>query len=203
MKLSGIFSERNLLSVGMILLAANLGFLFIRSRAVSTVQGPGVAQCEVDPSDLRNLFKSGKLAARIQWQDTLRVYDADNHPVRFKDLVSEHRKLVFRFSELNCNVCVDSVLNALKSFPHKSVPDNVIVLASYKTYRDLLVFKRINKLSFPVYNVPETVMSASDIDTPFLFVTGAAEKSVFPFIPDREKPDLTARYLEFVRDFLM
>lgn len=193
--MNNLFSDKVLLSLGILLLLGN-GLLMWKknSSEVSAIQDVQ----RLDASATAHLMRAGLLVPILNWDDSLKVHDVNNQSLFFRQLLGEKNKLILRFSELSCNVCVDSELLNLKKFVNMFGPDNVLILATYKNLRDLLVFKRINRVEFPVYNIPENVFPVEQAGGPFLFVANSRQKALMPFIPNKEIPNLSADYYQFI-----
>ncbi|MCB4807941.1 hypothetical protein LG651_06725 [Tamlana sp. 62-3] len=101
--------------------------------------------------------------------------------VKLKDL--KKPILIFQYSELNCGVCVDSVIVTLKNID-KEIP--YIYIADYKRKTDLYLFKRVNKIKKDVYRTNYK----TDVDTlnvPYVYILddkSLVQKSLF--IPRKE-----------------
>jgi hypothetical protein len=81
-------------------------------------------------------------------------------------------KLVFRLKDSYCMECVDSALNKMESMGALYGNKKIIVLATYLNMNDLLMFKRIRKLPFKVYNSASDIFSAypDNIGSPYVFL---------------------------------
>lgn len=60
------------------------------------------------------------------------------------------KKLVFRYSELHCDVCVDEQVKSLKKYKEKIGNDNILILADYSNIKNLILFKRLNSIELPM-----------------------------------------------------
>lgn len=109
--------------------------------------------------------------------------------------------LVFRYSELHCQVCVDSVITDLKKEFEEIGENNIIILSSYRSKSDLLLFKRMNQLDLPVYNINEESLSISidQAKTPYMFVLDSNLTVNMIFIPEKTLPELNTQYFKFVK----
>lgn len=113
--------------------------------------------------------------------------------------LKESIKLVFFHSEVNCNSCVESNIPFLNDFGDSIGKQNIIFLASYKQKRDLTVFKRINQIEFPVYNVVSTGLAVEELNEPFFFVINDNQKAECVFVPIKEDSLHIMRYLNMVK----
>jgi hypothetical protein len=119
---------------------------------------------------------------------------------RLAELVSGKTLLFLRYSHLHCNLCVDHSLAYLKSVADSIGHENIVVLASYRTMRDLSLFKRVNQIKFPVYRIPEnsTGIPADKYGLPYLFVTDESMVIRNIHIPDKDVPELNRIFLATV-----
>jgi len=119
---------------------------------------------------------------------------------RLAELVSGKPLLFLRYSHLHCNLCVDHSLNYLKSLADSIGHENIVVLASYRTLRDLSLFKRINQINFPVYRIPEnsTGIPADNYGFPYIFINDESLVVRNFHIPDKDVPELNRIFLSIV-----
>jgi hypothetical protein len=133
--------------------------------------------------------------------DSLRIYD-ENRAYTTREFVNmflKSNKLFFRYTDVNCNACVDSSLIKIKAFSEKLRDSNVIILASYQTARDLYVWKRINKITNPVFRISykSLAIKTENLNEPFFFVLNKYDRTVQNlFIPAKEYMHTTDEYLQ-------
>lgn len=84
------------------------------------------------------------------------VKNEDGQVVPLYELISKPT-LVLRYSEINCQSCVDSVLLWVNSFIKSVGADNVVILATYKNHRDLQIFKRLHHINIQINNLIENI----------------------------------------------
>jgi hypothetical protein len=110
--------------------------------------------------------------------------------IYFKDI--KKNTLIVKYSELNCKVCIDSMISVIKEFEKKNI--NVIYIADYRIKRYLYLFKRINKISNEIYRT-DFKSSIDTLNVPYVYVieNDLIQKSIY--IPKKEN------MMEF-RDYL-
>jgi hypothetical protein len=190
-----------LFSFGGILLLLNILLLF------------KISNTRKDYSDLiENLVK---IEQQISLKDVLlEVYDTDFQSHLYSESLSiakdkknkaildkifdEKQKLVLRYSELNCNTCIDVQFDALKKLAKKIGEKNIIILASYKSDADFNRFMRINKLNFEVYNVEHINLPLEKRNIPYYFITDKSLFAKLVFIPRKEYPKVYEKYFEII-----
>ena len=107
-------------------------------------------------------------------------------------LTSGKPLLFLRYSSLNCNLCVDHSLSYLKSLADSIGHENIVILASYNTMRELALFKRVNQIRFPVYRIADNSLGipADKYSFPYLFITNKSLTVTNLHIPDKDVPQL-------------
>lgn len=113
--------------------------------------------------------------------------------------LKEPFKLAFFHSEVNCNSCVESNISFLNDLGDSIGRQNIIFLTSYKNKRDLSIFKRINQIKFPVYNVNSTGLAIEELNEPFFFVINEHLKAECVFVPIKEDSLHLKRYLDLIK----
>ncbi|MCK7540813.1 MAG: hypothetical protein MZV63_62955 [Marinilabiliales bacterium] len=111
---------------------------------------------------------------------------------RLAALISGKPLLFLRYSSLNCNLCVDHSLNYLKSLADSIGHENIVILASYNTMRELALFKRVNQIRFSVYRIADNSLGipADKYSFPYLFITNKSLTVTNLHIPDKDVPQL-------------
>lgn len=83
---------------------------------------------------------------------TITVEDEDENHILLKDLLKNKYNLIFRFTEINCNTCVDEEFRKINNyFIHKKT-ENIILLSTYNSISDLKKFKKLSQIPFKIYN---------------------------------------------------
>ena len=125
--------------------------------------------------------------------DNIMVESETGDTTTLKAILSRKPLLLLRYSELHCNLCVDHSISYLKSLADSVGQDNIAILTSYRTIRDLFLFKRINQIDFPVYRIPENSLTipADKYGFPYLFITDHTLVAKYIHIPDKDVPELT------------
>lgn len=126
--------------------------------------------------------------------------DINNKTVRLSDIINSP-KLILRYSEMNCDVCIETQIRNLNRLAD-SVGAGQIVL--FLTYRDSKYVKRFmdtHRVKFAVYKLDDELASIlTDIEMPYYFVLTPGEERVqCMFIPHKENPELTKSYLSQIK----
>ena len=78
--------------------------------------------------------------------------DENNNKSSIKQVILNSPKLVFNYSKLNCNICVDEQITILKKASKTIGLENILILTDYNSPRDLSRFIRLNQINFKVLN---------------------------------------------------
>lgn len=111
-------------------------------------------------------------------------------------------KLIYRYSEINCNVCIDAQIENIKQILSTRKDEDIIFIATYQQDRDLFVFKRIHNLKIKIYNLKENLnLPVEKHNTPYYFIyNGRNNRATNVFIPVKENPEHTIYYLNSLFD---
>ena len=110
-------------------------------------------------------------------------------------LSEQKQKLVFKFSYLNCNVCVDSGLVYIKKFAMKYGQNSVLVISSRGTPRTTAHLKSNFKIE-NIFNSEDS--SFEKLDFPYFFILDRNFHAKNIFIPNKYFPELTNEYIETI-----
>lgn len=124
--------------------------------------------------------------------------DDEGNEIILGDISQGRRKFIFRYSYLNCNVCVDALIPMIKTLAQEIGDDNVIFIATYKNERNLHVFKRINQIRSQIYNIESLPIILDDINTPYCFVLEKDDTISHVFIPRKEMIDHAQDYFNVI-----
>lgn len=111
-------------------------------------------------------------------------------------LISNDKKLVFRYSELGCNVCVDSQLVFINKFIQKYGSDRFIMIANYSNLRNLNNFKKLNSIDYEIYNCREISEFFDRTNMPYYFILDGSFNPKMFFFPDKLFVEDTKEYFE-------
>ncbi len=126
-----------------------------------------------------------RLAACNEKGDTLAIVNIISKPV-----------LVLRYSELNCQSCVDDLLTEIKEDGIFNAT-NTLLLAYYSEPAYLYQFKRMNRLELPVFSIQHTGLPPDTLNLPYFFLMNSKLQISNVFIPEEGDTDAIAAYLAF------
>ncbi|ACU06324.1 hypothetical protein Phep_4133 [Pedobacter heparinus DSM 2366] len=124
------------------------------------------------------------------------LVDSNGKESEFRDLFGSGKRIVFYFSERNCDVCVKSELRKLKNMIARDImiERSLLVISKYNLERSLKAFKISNKFDFEIYNVRDDGL-LNDVGSPFYFIIDKEylyKEMLFPF---KDLPNITEMYI--------
>ena len=127
------------------------------------------------------------------------IRDRNDNILSTVDVMSAGKKLIVRYSELNCNSCVDSLLQYASNFAKEVGDDNVMVWASYSNIRNFHLLFRLNKAKLNICNVNSQISEYDQIDNPYVFILDEDLTIRRLFFPHKELPDNTKKYFNTIK----
>jgi len=128
-----------------------------------------------------------------------RVYFGNDTVHSFK-LFNNNRKgkyLVFRFSGLFCDKCIDDLMNRIRqTFPDLAENNKIILLCSEVNPRMKEDYYGKKLLS---YQSGDMNLPLEKVSIPFFFIIDESRISKLVFVPDISKPSLTDYYLRIIK----
>ena len=118
------------------------------------------------------------------------------------NLIDAKRKLVFRYSFIHCNVCVDTLMKFVNKFADEVGKDNVVIFAQYANKRDYKNFVRINQVKTSIYHLQDSLCKADELSIPYLFILEDNMTVSNFFMPRKEYPKITEQYLQSIKNIL-
>ena len=127
----------------------------------------------------------------------------EDETIELKELVQNERVLVLNFSEITCRSCIESEIEKIKRISKVIGPENVIILSSYERNSDLLIFKRLNRLTLPIYNRRDKNLGLQlDESKASIFILDSTSfKTELFFIPDKDTTKLSDEYYSIVKKY--
>jgi hypothetical protein len=115
----------------------------------------------------------------------------------------EHKQdklLVCRFSEYNCESCVDYAIKSIQASVALIGKENILFLGSYKNNRIFNKHKPLYGIdSLNVRNIFDLNIPAEKLGYPYYFVIDSTFRLLNIFIPDKGTPQITKNYLELTQ----
>ena len=137
----------------------------------------------------------------IDFGTTIRNSDGD--VVCISDIVNDGRKLIVRYSELNCKSCVDSILYYTEQFGKRIGRDKIQVWAKFTSLSNYLLMKRIIDHDIDLYDASNFSFGVDSLNVPYLFILNNAMTISNIFIPHKEFPQLNEWYFSTIKERLL
>jgi len=111
--------------------------------------------------------------------------------VLFIDLIQD-RTLIFYFKQSSCLPCVNESVSLLNDLWLSQNITNVAILTDVNDFNELLLFKKVNDISCPVYKI-DCYLLDSNVPIFFTLDNDLILKNLYAVFPGN--PDITKRYL--------
>lgn len=134
----------------------------------------------------------------IALSNEIELINSKGQTVLLKDIVTDP-SLIVRYSTFSCNDCITFVNeNILK---HVKCKEKILLMISDIPIRDLHVLKTQFEL-LDVYQIDSLPLPFDGDQIPYFFVLDGKYLSSSFFIPRKEMPEQTKKYLDFVKEKL-
>ena len=188
--------KKKIIGALLVLLVFNV-FLLLKVNQISFIKlsfQNDIKSLEIEIGDLKNQL--GILSECMFWSLESNYSSlSELKPV----LNNECRKLILRYSELNCHSCVDSQIVKLNEFSKKLEKGNILILAHYKNERDLYLFRKKNPTDLKFINIGSLDIAVEKANTPYYFIIDNDFTAKSVFVPAKELPEQTERYFDVVK----
>ena len=134
-----------------------------------------------DNNRMHEFTKNGMLI-----NSDMTVSDAQNNIYKLTDILSENN-LILRYFENNCNTCIVEQFNLLKTCSDSLKLRNIIILATHENYIQMSRYLKTCHLPYKAFNINNFVIDKKSMRINDMFV------------PAKELPDLTIKYLSSVK----
>lgn len=112
--------------------------------------------------------------------------------------------LILRLLETDCPPCVDSTLSFLAVQCKLLGNDQVAILTDKTIPRDVIIFGRVNNISYSIYQVHKGGLNISlENQTPYFFMLDKNGVMYDPFIIDPYQNNITISYLKLMTNKLL
>jgi SepF-like predicted cell division protein (DUF552 family) len=161
-----------------------------------------LSSCQIDKQD-------DQLSQRLNWiryqyftersldgikliNCTLIPYSSEDKLVNLYELAGTGNKLIFRITGLQCEDCIDLVIEKLKKISKDIGHENIVIIGSFMNERDFQVFKKVKQFNFSFYSIPFDALGTylEGIEKPYVFILDTTLTAKMLMIPDRKLPDI-------------
>lgn len=126
------------------------------------------------------------------------LIDTDGRPVSCAEVACEAPKIIVRYSHMNCNVCVDSLLAHAQAFAIAEGRDKVQVWASFEDRHGFSKLLRFRGYDMDIFDASGFALPFDSLGVPYLFVLNADMTVSSLFVPRKEFPHLYDWYFRNV-----
>lgn len=126
------------------------------------------------------------------------IYDINRKEHNLSKILNKNKKIIIKYSELNCNTCIDSLFSCINNHLNEQEKQYITILATYHNRNDLLTFKRINNLNYPIYGIDSLDIPLENLNEPFIFILNDDYTISHLFIPHKERLQDTRRYFDII-----
>lgn len=190
-----IINSKGFLVILFFLVAVNILIFSFQKRPVKSKEQAEMADAEAS-YDKYAKTDEGK---RISLDSLSLLHDNGISAYSF----DKDKYLAVRFSELNCETCVQNIFTLL----HKDSTidaNRIILLVDYKSEAFLRTFLRVNVITYPVFRYfsDKSVLNTDKMGSPYVFIVDRDGNLHDFFIPVKEDQERTISYLERIKKII-
>lgn len=190
-----IINSKGFLVILFFLVAVNILIFSFQKRPVKNKEQAEMADAEAS-YDKYAKTDEGK---RISLDSLSLLHDNGISAYSF----DKDKYLAVRFSELNCETCVQNIFTLL----HKDSTidaNRIILLVDYKSEAFLRTFLRVNVITYPVFRYfsDKSVLNTDKMGSPYVFIVDRDGNLHDFFIPVKEDQERTISYLERIKKII-
>lgn len=135
----------------------------------------------------------------VRLQPVVLTAYTDQRVLPLSEVIGKRSVIVLQYSDLNCDICVDSALSYLTAFLKRAATSNVVIIASTDNRRLLSFFVRINhidpKIVYYIGNSDLARLYGTVVpNVPFVYFTDSSLTVSDAFFPVKELPRLSEIY---------
>jgi len=147
----------------------------------------------IDQLEHNNNFKTLK---------NIQLLEENKKKILLKNKLSNKLTLIYRYFDVNCQVCI---INTLKNLSSSIVNQSQLsIIASYQTKRHLLQFKRVNNIKTNISNIENQTLikSLDSLEIPYLLLVNKKLKIISVHILSKELKDRNNLYVNSLIEYL-
>lgn len=154
-------------------------------------------EMEKDAIEIRRMNEQSLNGILINLLDT--VYDGEGNIHTLKEIIGK-RKIILRFSDVNCQTCIDEQVKLLMSFAD-SVQNNIVLLTTFQSLKYMKRFKKIANLKMDIYNLSKSLGNKLiDVGIPyFVILDNISSRLTNVFITSNKSKEQTCMYFDYIK----
>jgi hypothetical protein len=180
-----------------IFLLINIGLMFY----IKDVKKTSLTTIEYQANNINHYIElyveqlsQAQLNNDLKINDTITVNNEFNDKRALHELFTRSPKVIIRFSELGCNLCIEEELSLIKEYVSKIGNKNIIILTNHSNVRRLLNFKISNNINFDIFSCNNIGIPFEKENRLFVFVSDSSLLIKNFFIPEKSFPKLSKEY---------
>ncbi|WP_320935182.1 hypothetical protein [Bacteroides nordii] len=130
----------------------------------------------------------------------MRLYSEQGDSLCLMDIKKKRRTLVLRYSAHSCSTCVADLLGLIKSFIQENHNIEILLFTTFQTNEEMKKLYHINRFLPDIYNVYSMDLPMEKELVPYFFLLDEDLRVLDIFIPHKELPHLTKRYLDKIKE---
>lgn len=183
-----------LLNISLLIVFYNVNNGYSKDRSLLTEKVNKLSYEKLSLQDNAILSKQGS----CKLDPEILLYTKERDSIRLYEIERKEYTLVLRYSTQCCSTCVEDILTKMKDFEKHYPNIDVLLLTTYRIEIEKDIFKKICRTFPNVYNVFSLGIPLEEEIVPYLFVLDKDLRVIDTFIPDKDMPELTNRYLKRV-----
>jgi hypothetical protein len=148
----------------------------------------------------KNLIVNFYSYERLYWKKSQILYNKNGDSIKIDRVLENKNKIIFNFSEFNCEICIQEELKILKEVCSAIGSDNVIIIGNFLRNRDLgILLKSMQLESQCYYSTHFSILPEIDgKNLPYVFISGLDYMASELFIINKNSEILTRLYYQIV-----
>jgi hypothetical protein len=128
------------------------------------------------------------------------IRDEDDQLLTFNDIFdNDEFVLVYRFSEMHCDICIVQHLMMFKELSSKINLKKLVLLSSYTNTKKVKILKHTHQFDFRIFNIMGDIgIPLEKVNNPYFFVLNKNLKCHRFFTAIKENPELTISCVEAI-----
>lgn len=182
----------------------NLNYQIRRIRINDKELIESIAKNDIEISNnnvlLNNLIVNFYSYERLPWKNGQILYDKNGDSINIDKVLGNGKKIVFNFSEFNCEICVQEEFRILKEVCATIGSDNVIIIGNFLRHRDLGILLKAMQFENQCYfSTKISILSEiEDKNLPYVFISGLDYMARELYIINKNSANLTRLYYQIV-----
>jgi hypothetical protein len=128
------------------------------------------------------------------------IRDENDRLLTFNDIFgNDESVLVYRFSEMHCDICIVQHFMMFKELSSKINLKKLVLLSSYTNTKKVKILKHTHQLDFRIFNIMDDIgIPLEKVNNPYFFVLNKNLKCHRFFTAIKENPELTISCVEAI-----